>query len=626
MAASSIYDYIPDKEFVYRFHYDDWIHKGVYDDSIDALLYGQYKIMMQQGEEEVEVQYDANQSTYWTALDFYFTMKPSLSEGTTHTVTMNIYNRLSSGEYKLETSLAKEFIKITPVGNTLTQMHLTWTKSVAWTYVAGFITGLGATGYTDIYLWEVSDGTGERVAYYGSNSGWGFPNYTTSTHLNFCAEAPYSDLPSGGSTVYVMAVNPSTKKYLVSQEIQVGEIAGYSTVGSFYPYIIYRKEKLLLLNDIAHGSIDTPTKVLKLPISGTINVGKGTRAFSTGELVNDYVAIPLLDSEIPQMATCTVTYVQDSNGGFSARTSSLCTVYESMYNDPTADDLTVRQLSESEATGIVHKLYPLATFPEGYSLSHWEVYYGAEYLGGTPDYTTNTISFNPPYSVEKNTSFNVVHRLEYYREDDGEIITIEKSAAAIYTYDLPLLITATDKYLYKRGGLYYTENEKGELVALGTSTPDDMTFYDHGVSIFSEEHLTNGTTLVYYRAEPNTEIPKISYKGTYQGCVVTMDWDIQSDQVTKFQLDGDIHQEDVVKFLMSNDSGKTWLTYDGVQIKTASLSEIKTTGTPYDVWLTLTSGQIAELRGSSNLLRLAIYIEQASVNSPVTIRHIRFRY
>lgn len=622
--------YVPNKEFRYWFTWKRW---GNYytNEPMDELDLGHIKITVTQGNEEVDVDYEVVNPKDWSGSNFSFIMKPQLSQGTTHTVDIKVYERQKSGEYVHRWTATKEFTKVDLLSSALTSMHITMHRTSRYCRVGGFLTGLGATGYTIGKLWNVENSSEGPL--YEQSVPLEFPNFTTSTHMKFMMTVPYGiGAPPNGTgidepkKVQVMLINPTTRKYVMSEPIQLGDYVGYTVVGGFYPKMIYKNEKLLLLGDIATGTEESPGKIVQLPVSGTINLGKGQRTFSTSTIVNNHVAIELLDSEIPTTSTCSVSYTQDISGGMSSKTTSVCSVYEKRYNDPTADDIAIRQLSESEETGIIHKLYPLVLFPEGYILTSWEVYYGVLPLYGTPDYDNNTISFDPPPGTEKNSAFNVVHKLYYYRVDDGEEIVLEKSAQAQYSYDLPLNIIATDKYLYKRNGIYYTEDENGKLKSLGSITPDDMTFYDYGLYSYSEEHLTNGTTLVYYRAEPNQEIPKIAYKGTYQGCVVTMDWDVQSEQIRQFQLNGDIYQDDALRFLMSNDQGKTWLTFEGAEIKEARLSEIKTTGTTHEVWANLTESQIASLKGTSGLLRLAIYIERASVRAETNLKHIRFRY
>lgn len=622
-------NYIPDEEFTLVGtvgHLMNWNH-AQRDDFTAKEGYFEFKFV--QGDDDVDVQ--------WVTFDPLGSLiiKPQLSSGTTHTIKGYYVDKFQGSAQTPKEVFSKTFTKVSL--DPATKAHVT---------VARFEDPIRLMGYLHSYTSSVSQytiantflrtDTGELMFISENTAGVGnpqiqMPTVTLRRQRNFnVSTVSLSGLYTFGSpgkyTVVTYFVNPTSSRYVVAQDVVLSQ-PSMRQVGGFYPLAAYKKEQLLLLEDIdpyTHDGI--ANKVVSLPFEGTINVGKGVRPFSTSKIVNGCVAIDLLATEVSTGSNLTVTLNATAPNGFSTELEYSCALRSSLYKDPTSSDVFVEQVRENLEEGIVHELFQMVTFPAGYQLFDWQVFYKAQMLSAAPDYGSNIVKFMPPSEVDKNTTFEVFHKLTYYREADGTLVDVVTTADAIYSFDPPLNIIATDKYLYKKADGYYTEDEAGNLKKLEVTQLNDLLFYEHGVNTFKESHLTNGTTLVYYKADAPAVAPKISYGGTYQGCIVKMDWDLQAEQGTAFNLMGDIRTNDNVRFLFSNDSGTTWKTYHAGSIKEVPLSEIATTGTTHEALQGLTKEQIKLLRGSTNKLRLAIYVEQYSVKQMLNIRHIRLRF
>ena len=184
----------------------------------------------------------------------------------------------------------------------------------------------------------------------------------------------------------------------------------------------------------------------------------------------------------------------------------------------------------------------------------------------------------------------------------------------------------TDSYLYEYEGKYYTENENGELVETTTQELNDNLFLNEGVSYINSDLIKPNMKVLYFKVENKNEVPQLKYSGVYEGTTIVMDWDLQSEQGKTFNVLGDIYSDDNVRFLLSNDNGQTWKTFDGYEVVNCDIDNIKSNGMTYDIFTSLNASQLESFKGGTNSLRIAIYIEQYSVNGKTNIDHIRLRY
>ena len=187
-------------------------------------------------------------------------------------------------------------------------------------------------------------------------------------------------------------------------------------------------------------------------------------------------------------------------------------------------------------------------------------------------------------------------------------------------------VTYSDAYLYECDGKYYTENENGELIETTTQELNADLFLNEGVGYINSDFIKPNIKVLYFKVENKDEVPQITYSGVYEGTTITMDWDLQSEQGKTFNVLGDIYSDDNVRFLISNNKGQTWLTFDGYEVVNCNIDDIKDSGMTYDVFTSLNPNQLKSFKGDTNTLRLAIYIEQYSVNGKTNIDHIRLRY
>lgn len=187
-------------------------------------------------------------------------------------------------------------------------------------------------------------------------------------------------------------------------------------------------------------------------------------------------------------------------------------------------------------------------------------------------------------------------------------------------------VTYSDSYLYELDGVYYTETENGELVETTTQELNEDLFLNEGVSYINSDFIKPNMKVLYFKVENKDEVPQITYSGVYDGTTITMDWDLQSEQGKTFNVLGDIYSDDNVRFLISNNQGQTWLTFDGYEVVNCNIDDIKDNGMTYDVFTSLNASQLKLFSGNTNLLRIAIYIEQYSVDRKTNIDHIRLRY
>ena len=187
-------------------------------------------------------------------------------------------------------------------------------------------------------------------------------------------------------------------------------------------------------------------------------------------------------------------------------------------------------------------------------------------------------------------------------------------------------ITYSDAYLYEYEGKYYTENENGELIETTTQELTDDLFAIEGVSYINSDLIKPNTKVLYFKVENKNEVPQLKYSGVYEGTTIIMDWDLQSEQGKTFNVLGDIYSDDNVRFLLSNDNGQTWKTFDGYEVVNCDIDNIKSNGMTYDIFTSLNASQLESFKGGTNSLRIAIYIEQYSVNGKTNIDHIRLRY
>ena len=184
----------------------------------------------------------------------------------------------------------------------------------------------------------------------------------------------------------------------------------------------------------------------------------------------------------------------------------------------------------------------------------------------------------------------------------------------------------TDSYLYEYEGKYYTENENGELVETTTQELNEDLFLNEGVSYINSDLIKPNMKVLYFKAENKNEVPQLKYSGVYEGTTIIMDWDLQSEQGKTFNVLGDIYSDDNVRFLLSNNNGQTWKTFDGYEVVNCDIDNIKSNGMTYDIFTSLNASQLESFKGGTNSLRIAIYIEQYSVNGKTNIDHIRLRY
>lgn len=184
----------------------------------------------------------------------------------------------------------------------------------------------------------------------------------------------------------------------------------------------------------------------------------------------------------------------------------------------------------------------------------------------------------------------------------------------------------TDSYLYEYEGKYYTENENGELVETTTQELNEDLFLNEGVNYINSDLIKPNTKVLYFKVENKNEVPQLKYSGVYEGTTIVMDWDLQSEQGKTFNVLGDIYSDDNVRFLLSNDNGQTWKTFDGYEVVNCDIDNIKSNGMTYDIFTSLNASQLESFKGGTNSLRIAIYIEQYSVNGKTNIDHIRLRY
>ena len=183
-----------------------------------------------------------------------------------------------------------------------------------------------------------------------------------------------------------------------------------------------------------------------------------------------------------------------------------------------------------------------------------------------------------------------------------------------------------DAYLYEYEGKYYTENDKGELIETTTHELNDNLFLNEGVYSINSRLLKPNMKVLYFKVENKDVVPQIKYSGVYEGTTITMDWDLQSEQGKTFNVWGDIYSDDNVRFLLSNNKGQSWLTFNGYEVVSCDINNIKDNGMTYDVFTSLNASQLQSFKGGTNSLRIAIYIEQYSVNGKTNIDHIRLRY
>lgn len=184
----------------------------------------------------------------------------------------------------------------------------------------------------------------------------------------------------------------------------------------------------------------------------------------------------------------------------------------------------------------------------------------------------------------------------------------------------------TDSYLYEYEGKYYTENENGELVETTTQELNEDLFLNEGVSYINSDLIKPNTKVLYYKVENKDVVPQLKYSGVYEGATITMEWDLQSEQGKTFNVLGDVYSDDNVRFLLSNNKGQSWLTFNGYEVVSCDINNIKDNGMTYDVFTSLIPSQLQSFKGGTNSLRIAIYIEQYSVNGKTNIDHIRLRY
>lgn len=187
-------------------------------------------------------------------------------------------------------------------------------------------------------------------------------------------------------------------------------------------------------------------------------------------------------------------------------------------------------------------------------------------------------------------------------------------------------VTYSDSYLYELDGVYYTETENGELVETTTQELNEDLFLNEGVSYINSDLIKPNTKVLYFKVENKNEVPQLKYSGVYEGTTIVMDWDLQSEQGKTFNVLGDIYSDDNVRFLLSNDNGQTWKTFDGYEVVNCNIDNIKSNGMTYDIFTSLNASQLESFKGGTNSLRIAIYIEQYSVNGKTNIDHIRLRY
>ena len=207
--------------------------------------------------------------------------------------------------------------------------------------------------------------------------------------------------------------------------------------------------------------------------------------------------------------------------------------------------------------------------------------------------------------------------------DDSEVYVLRYK----YFYRLTKpKVTYSDSYLYELDGVYYTETENGELVETTTQELNEDLFLNEGVSYINSDLIKPNTKVLYFKVENKNEVPQLKYSGVYEGATIIMDWDLQSEQGKTFNVLGDIYSDDNVRFLLSNNNGQTWKTFDGYEVVNCDIDNIKSNGMTYDIFTSLNASQLESFKGGTNSLRIAIYIEQYSVNGKTNIDHIRLRY
>ena len=187
------------------------------------------------------------------------------------------------------------------------------------------------------------------------------------------------------------------------------------------------------------------------------------------------------------------------------------------------------------------------------------------------------------------------------------------------------IIIPSNKYLYKKGGVLYSE-QNGKLSSIPSNNINDTVFLKYGNDTFNSDLITPGIEVLYYKVDKKDVTPNIQYDAVLNGDTVIMDWDLQSEQGTCFNVIGDVYSDDNVRFLISNNKGTTWKTFDGMNVVNCNLDDISTRGITFDMFTNLNNNQLSLFKGGTNILRLAIYIEQHSINGKTNIDHIRLRY
>lgn len=247
-----------------------------------------------------------------------------------------------------------------------------------------------------------------------------------------------------------------------------------------------------------------------------------------------------------------------------------------------------------------------------------------------PGYLDNLVGKNPSDVWDKNFENGLVGDGDLYLPSvDNPSIDIDDNISFPPcdnggNPDIPPLLF--DAYLYEYEGKYYTESEKGELIETTTHELTDDLFLNEGVYSINSDLIEPNMKVLYYKVENKDVVPQVKYSGVYEGATITMDWDLQSEQGKTFNVLGDVYSDDNVRFLLSNNKGQSWLTFNGYEVVSCDINNIKDNGMTYDVFTSLIPSQLQSFKGGTNSLRIAIYIEQYSVNGKTNIDHIRLRY
>lgn len=187
-----------------------------------------------------------------------------------------------------------------------------------------------------------------------------------------------------------------------------------------------------------------------------------------------------------------------------------------------------------------------------------------------------------------------------------------------------------DKFLYGDSSTrtIYTVNESDELINIGSGKPTIELFREHGITQIKKEHLNSLQNPRIYRYNESPQLISVNskYGGVFIGKTVVQNFDFKIPTIKSIELFATIPENCIVKMIISFDNGHSWYTYKEDSWQQCNIDEIKSKGMTKEEIEAVSTEALNELKGDSDNIRVAYYLEQDNTRDEIHLDFMRINY